>query len=79
MSQRRQKLSIAIMIQRPCAEASSGLSSGNPKISNIKFVICQSCFWVTTSLRADYSKYSKCPQCGRNCINCIPISTNQVE
>ena len=32
--------------------------------SNCKFILCESCWWFTTSLK-DESKISKCPRCNK--------------
>jgi len=41
-----------------------------------QFLICNSCFWCASTL-TDCFAVSKCPSCGSNGVETIPIASNE--
>lgn len=37
-------------------------------------MICQSCYWIASCIKADYKDFPRCPRCGTDIVNIPPIS-----
>lgn len=44
------------------------------KIGKANLAICQSCYWIASCFKADYKDFPRCPRCGRDIVNILPIS-----
>lgn len=50
----------------------------NERSDNVRFVICNSCFWCTSLLYgADVHAFDRCPCCRSNLIEVMPIEPDE--
>lgn len=50
------------------------ISKENEVTERINFLLCESCFWCASYCNSYRKVVSKCPTCGRDNVESIPIS-----